>query len=87
MVLREPNRALVLTEVVQADRPRVLDQQAEEPLALGQMSDGLDGGRVDADVNELLEAGTFRGDNSQAASTMRVSTVWSPRSPMMLRFA
>ncbi len=67
MVGREPHRALVCREVVEADGVRLLDEQAEQTLALGQVTDLGDRRGVQADVDELVEARPFGRDDAQGA--------------------
>jgi hypothetical protein len=42
MVVRETDRSNVLIEVIESDRPRVVNERAEEPMTFGEMPDLLD---------------------------------------------
>jgi hypothetical protein len=52
---REAVRARVLAEVREAQRPRLLDEQAEDPAPAWQVADGAVGSRVHAAGEELRE--------------------------------
>ena len=67
-VLRgEADRPQVVTELVQPDRDRVLDQGTEDTLALRQVADLVDHRLVDADVDELLQAVAVGAQHTQRA--------------------
>ena len=67
MVRGEPDRANVVAHVAQTDGTGVIDECAQESLAFGQVSDHLDGVRVHADVDELLQATSVGPDDAQCA--------------------
>ncbi len=54
-------------EVVEAHGVRLLDEQAEQALALGQVTDPGDRRLVHADVDELVEAHPAGRDDAQGA--------------------
>ena len=56
-----------VAEVLEPDRPGVLDQRPEQALALGEATDRVDRRVVHADVDELLEAGAVGRDHAQGA--------------------
>jgi hypothetical protein len=56
MVRREPVRLRVRREVSQPQRPGVDDEEAEDPVTLGQVTDCGVGLAVDADRDELGQA-------------------------------
>ena len=66
VTVREPDRTLVLGDVVDPDRLLLLDDQPEQTEPLRQVPDRTDGVVVHADVDELLED-TVRADDAQRA--------------------
>jgi hypothetical protein len=67
MMLGKADRADVVADVAQPDGSGIVDQGAEEPLALGQVADLLHGARLHADVDERLQPGPVGPDHPDGA--------------------
>ena len=67
VVRGEPDGPDVVADVAQTDGAGVVDERAEESLAFRQVPDLLDGVRVHADVDELLQPTAVGADDAQRA--------------------
>ena len=66
MVRREADGLVVGAEIAQAQRPWIDDQEAEDPVSLGQMADGGVALGLDAYGDELAEMPVFADDAERA---------------------